>query len=435
MSLEAARKATVLILAQRVWQGFGGLVTVLLIAHTLTVDQQGWYYSFLGVAALYTLFDLGLSVVLVQNAAYLAPRLCWTSKGGLEGEGEVHLRALTAFAARHYAWLALAFLIVLLPGGLLFFATNSTPQPGWPVPWTALTVATAGALLVLPVVAIVEGSGQVVAVAQLRLTQSILGSVLTWSVLLVGGGLWASAATPICAAICSLAWLARRRPVLMAAIFTADRKLVAWRSEIWPLQWRLGLSWLSGFALTQIHTVILFAYVGPAVAGQMGLSLTIGNMIGLIAQSFIARHVPAMAMAAAQRDWTKLDRLFRRDIALSCALYLVAAAIAILGAQVLTLTPYSGRTLPPLLFAMLLLALFLGHVQGALAAQLRSYRREPLLWISLAGAGATVIAVVPAAMSAGAVGIVAVMVAVQVLLVLPASAWLFVQRNRQWRRP
>ena len=50
------RSALSTIVLQRLWQGLAGLVTVAVIAATLSQEQQGWYYTFLSVAALYSAF-------------------------------------------------------------------------------------------------------------------------------------------------------------------------------------------------------------------------------------------------------------------------------------------------------------------------------------------------------------------------------------------
>jgi O-antigen/teichoic acid export membrane protein len=193
------------------------------------------------------------------------------------------------------------------------------------------------------------------------------------------------------------------------------------------------MSWLSGYLLTQIQVLVLFAAKDATAAGQMGLSLTIGNMIGLIAQAFIARHVPAMAKAAARRDWTLMDALFRKDFALSSLLFGGAAAGAVLLVAALGETRYAARILSLAPFAGLLLALFMVHVQSALAIQLRSYRREPLVWIAVTGAIATLALGMLAARNWGADGVVAAMFGIQILFVFPCSVIVFIRRNGAWR--
>ncbi len=422
-----------LIVAQRLWQGGAGVLTIIIVTHVMSAEAQGWYYSFLSFAALYTLFDLGLSLVLVQTAAHIAVDTKWGDGGKLEGSGAERLRSLFAFSSRLYLRLAVGFLVLVGPAGWFFFNAATAQPIAWQHAWIGLAAVTAFSLLPLPMLAIVEGSGEVATVATVRLTQAIIGSTATWIVLLCNGGLWATVMTPLAAFFTTTCWIWLHRRGIFSAI-KMDHRLVNWRTEIWPLQWRLGISWFSGYLLTQIQVLVLFSAKDATAAGQMGLSLTIGNMIGLIAQAFIARHVPAMAKAAARRDWKLMDKLFHRDLALSCGFFILAAGGAILLVGILAGTSYANRVLPLIPFSALVLALFLAHVQGALATQLRSYRREPLVWITVAGATATLLLGMLAAHIWGVTGVVMAMLGVQLLFVLPSSALAFKHRNRIWRR-
>lgn len=422
----------VLVLAQRLWQGGAGLVTVVIISQTMTLEEQGWYYSFLSFAALYTLFDLGLSLVLVQAAAHSSVTLSWLPGGRFAGEGSAKLAGLFASATKHYAWHALAFFVLVLPAGWWFFSLSDAQPFAWRLAWIGLVLVTALSLLPLPILALVEGSGDVATVAGVRLGQAVLGATATWIILIVGGGVWATLMMPLSALVVGICWVFFVRPGILAAVKQQDWR-IDWRSEIWPHQWRLGLSWLSGYLLTQTQTLVIFATGNAAAAGQFGLSLTIGNMLGLVSQSFIARHVPAMAKAAALRDWPEMDYLFRRSAILFCIAYLGAALTMMVIVLLLNQTPHSTRILQPVSFACLLLALFASQVQAALATQLRSYRKEPLVWIGAAGATATALLSLPIAQLYGPNAVVVLILVVQLILVLPISIFLFVHYNRVWR--
>src|ERR1035437_9646960 len=50
------------------WRGWGaatGVVTLLFIAHFLTLTEQGYYYTFSSLVALQIVFELGFSVVIL----------------------------------------------------------------------------------------------------------------------------------------------------------------------------------------------------------------------------------------------------------------------------------------------------------------------------------------------------------------------------------
>ncbi len=426
-----------IILAQRVWQAVSGLVTMLLIAHFLTPVQQGWYYSFLSLASLYTLFDLGLSVVLVQISAHLFVGMKWLPGGGADGEGLNRFWALVGRSSRLYLLLALGFFLLVSPAGVLFFGVKSglasLPAGQWLAPWVMLIAVTALSILVLPYLALVEGSGQVKEVYKVRLAQGVFGSVACWIVLAGGGGLWATVMVPTMGLVVALLWLSTVRSALFHAGLRNPGRELAWRREVWPLQWRIGLSWLSGFLLTQIYTPILFSTQGAVVAGQMGLSLTIANMLGLLAQSWIARRVPAMAQAVGRRDWDDLDRLFKRDFLMSIMAFIFGATALCALHLLLQATPYSGRVLSFWSFAGLLGVTLMSHVNGALAAQLRSFRREPFVWVSVVGATITVPGALWVSGMYGAGGVVVVMLAVQLLFIFPLSLILWRRCNRVLR--
>lgn len=80
------QNALLFIIGQRIWQGLAGLLTVLIITTTLTSIQQGWYYTFVSIAALYSIFEMGLSTAILQITAQMFVRLHWLNGGRVSGE-------------------------------------------------------------------------------------------------------------------------------------------------------------------------------------------------------------------------------------------------------------------------------------------------------------------------------------------------------------
>lgn len=427
------------VIAQRTWQAAGGLVTLALVAHYLSPVQQGWYYSFLSVAALHTLFDLGLSVVLVQVSAHYSVGLARSDNARSGGDGRARFDALSGRSFYLYLRLALFFIAVILPAGLWFFghedSARAVPGGHWRYIWTALVLATAANVLLMPFQSLLEGAGGITEIYLVRLAQGIAGSVACWCVLIFGGGLWAVVMVPAFSLGTGLVWLRGRQ---WGLVVTAVRHMSAtfdWRGEVWTLQWRLGLSWLAAYLVSQIFTPLLFHERGAVVAGQMGLSLAVANMLSLIAQSWITRRVPRMAQSVAKGEWASLDKMFARDFAISLAVFLIGTVGACGVYWALSGTRYHSRVLPFLPFAGLLGTTLLRLIVGALVTQLRSFRREPLMWVSAASAVLTVLGAGWAARPFGAGGVVAVMFSVQLVVALPISIVIWRRCNRAWRVP
>ena len=165
----------------------------------------------------------------------------------------------------------------------------------------------------------------------------------------------------------------------------------------------------------------------------MGLSLAIANMLGLLAQSWIALRVPVMAQAVGRKDWVFFDHVFKHNFKVSIVVYLLGAALVCGVHYVLSSTSYSNRILPLMPFVGLLLVVFINHINGALAAQLRSYKKEPLVWVSFCGTFLTV----PVAFFMASVysvgGVVLAILLVQLTITLPLSTYLWIKYNKKWR--
>lgn len=425
------------IFAQRLSQALFGLVTIYVLTITLSVVEQGWYYSFISFASIFTIFDLGLSVVILQLSAHYFVGNKWKSKGLLEGDDTDRFLSLLSQSSCLYTKLGFIYCLIMIPAGVIFFGINAShlySTAYWQAPWVLLIIATSFNIFLLPVFSVIEGSGSITEVYSIRIIQGLLGSLACWIVLFNGGVLWATLMIPLGAFVVGILWILFKYPTLLQQAHKLSSNNIKWSTEVWPLQWRIGLTWLSGYLLTQIYTPVLFYYHGAAVAGQMGLSLTLANMLGLLAQSWIARRVPLMAQAVNQKNWQTFDQIFRRDFMFSIVFYLLGSLVFCFLYQLISGTNYSERLLSFWPFLGLLFVVLINHINGALASHLRSYKKEPLVWVSLAGTILTVpIAIVSAAYYSVS-GVVGSILLVQLILTLPLSFHLWLKYNRRWRQ-
>jgi O-antigen/teichoic acid export membrane protein len=417
---------TPIILAQQAWQAGAGLVTVACIALFLTPAQQGWYYTLVSLAALSTLLEFGLLAVLGQRAARFFLVLQWED-GVPNGRSADLFIALAGWSLRVFTMLALTFIVVFGPAGFLFLVRSAAEPVAWHAIFVSLIFATALGLLPQPLLALIEGSGRVASLYACRLMQGVAGSLLLWALLASGAGLWAVLAPALAAFLVPVAVLiGRYRSFLALTLRTARQAPSVWQ-EVWPLQWRVGLSQLAAYLTTQIATPILFAMEGADAAGQMGLSLTLCTMLGLVARASFTGHVPAMTQAAARHDWPALDRFMRDDLVWFVVVFAVGGLLLIMAELFLANTSLGGRLLPLPVFLAVLITVLAMAIHTMLAAQLRAFGQEPLLVIAIAGACLTVACMGLAASRWGSAGVAGAMAFVQCFFVLPASIWL-------WRR-
>lgn len=421
-----------MVLAQRSWQALAGVVTLVFVAHFLSPVEQGYFYTFASIAALHMALDMGLSAVLVQFAAREFIGLSWGVGGKVEGVEPSRFLALVRLSLRWYG-AAAVLLLLIYPAGVAFLS-NGHGDLGydWRGPWALLVFATAVGFVFLPALALTEGSGDVTEAYAVRLVQGLMGAVAAWAVLAMGGGLYAVAMMPVASAVVAGVWIFIRRRHMAVQAFKAKIGNFHWGVEVWPLQWRIGASWLAGYALVLMHVPLLFRAQGPIVAGQMGVTMTVANMLSLLALSWMTAHIPAMTRAISTKDWIHLDHVYWWAFRMSCLAFVAGAILFFIIRFSLEWTPYGGRFLPMVETAGLLLAMGIYHVSGLFATYLRAHLREPFLWPSLIGALLTAAAAIWAAPQWGAAGIVIVLVTINAIFFLPIALWLWIHLRKKW---
>lgn len=425
-------KSTIAVLSQRLLQGASGFITLACITHFLTPVEQGYYYTFASLAAIQTILDMGLSIVLVQVSAHEFTGLSWGQKARLEGQFSSRFLALIQKSFRWYG-AAGALFFLAYPLGLLFLSAASYGLGyDWRGAWLLLVIATGVGFFFQPALSIIEGSGQVVEVYTVRLVQGVISALGAWITMAMGGGLYAVAMLPAMSALVAALWLMTRKSGLISQVVKANAASFKWRDEVWPMQWRIGISWICGYLLVQIHTPLLFKVQNPMVAGQMGLTMTVANMLGLLSLSWMTSNFPALARDVSEKNWDSLDKNFRKAFFCSASAFVFGAVGFLVVRFALNWTSYGIRFLPPMETVGLILAILLSHIAGLFAMYLRAHRREPFLWPSIISAAFTVIFAILVAPRWGSAGIVVVLLAVNGLFGLPIAIYLWIRLRRAW---
>ena len=389
-------RAVIFTVLARGWTSLAGLVTVLLIAHFLTGAEQGYYYTFGSLVALQIVFELGFSFVILQMASHECAHLSLSADGTVTGSPTAHGRLASVLqkSVRWYSVAALLMFCTLIPAGLYFFSTKQHPGPivAWRLPWFMVVLAAGFAFQIDPLFSFMEGCGYVPRVARTRLWQALLGSSLAWAALLTHHGLFAPAMAITGQVLVGFGWLWTQRRLLFGLFrHHVDTHRVHWRSEVWPFQWRIAVSWMCGYFIFQLFVPVLFAYRGPLEAGQMGMSLSISNVLASLAISWVNTKAAPFGSMIARKDYSRLDQIFFRALVQSLAVSAVCSLMA--WTVLVTLNGHhiklAGRMLAPLPFGLLLLTVVLNHTVASEAIYLRSHKQEKMLAQSIFGAVTT----------------------------------------------
>ena len=384
----------------RGWSSLAGIGTLTLIARFLTPAEQGFYYNFYSLVAMQIVFELGFSVVILQTASHEAAHLQIAPDGRITGPEEAHCRLASVLqkSVRWYTVGAVLMALTLAPVGMLFFRHAAARSGGNDVhfgwPWLLAVVATSCTFQIDPLFSFLEGCGYVPEVARTRLRQSIVGTALGWGAFLLHRGLFAPGCMILGQAMAGgwLVWTRRSllRPLLQHA---TSRFRIDWRSEVWPFQWRIAVSWLAGYLTSQLFNPILMYFRGPVEAGQMGMSLNVCGTLSSMAIAWMNTKAAPFGRMIARKQYAALDRSFFRALWQSTAAAVLACGAVWIAFDWLSTEGVrlhgvlvGRRLLAPVPLALLFFGTVGNIVVFAEALYLRAHKQEKFMVNSIAGA-------------------------------------------------
>lgn len=423
------------IIFQRLWQGLAGFLTVVVVANYLSLIEQGWYYTFLSVAAMYSIFEMGLSAVLVQMSAHLFTKIRWANQGLVEGRGAKEFASFFTQAFKSFTRMAIIFSVAMLIFGSLYFYSKSSDDYGWIMPWIFLVVFTAINMWMLVFFSVIEGGGKIKEVYWVRFLQGFFGAIGCWLCLYFGFGLWAAVISPLVSAALAVTWLLLRFPRVLENFqknnFAND---FAWRERVWPIQWRVAIGWVGNYLMSQLSTPVVFYYHGAAAAGQIGLSLTVAHMVGVFSQSWFTQSVPEMARIVVEKEWSKLSSLFNKNLIGYGATFILGSSVVLLTTYFLQGTDYEGRVITRSDLLFLFVFVFFYHLNLGFALQLRAFNKEPLAWIAVLGGAIIFTGTLLFVKEYAITGVVLVMFCVQIFLIFPMTFGFWARANKMLRQ-
>ena len=382
-------RATLYAVSLRIWQLGAGGITALLIAAFFSREMQGYHFTFGGLIALQTFFELGLAVVVVNITSHEWARLKLTSDGTIEGSDEARSRliSLGRMLFRWYGTASAGFMILVGAGGAWFLAERQS-EIAWQGPWWTLTVLSSALLWTLPFNAMLEGCNQVAEVHRMRIQQAVLGNLTTWIVVASGGGLWAAVFSAGIRLAIELWFLLVRYQKFFSAFRSQPRgPIVGWKDELWPLQWRLGLQAVAGYFAFSIFSPVMFHHHGPVVAGQMGMTWVLITALQAAAIAWVQTRAPRFGVLISRHEYSELDHLFRRLTAISTIMICCGGAAICVMVVVFNRTDFvlADRILSLRPIAIFVVASVIFHIPHCLDLYIRAHKRDPVTAVNVLG--------------------------------------------------
>jgi O-antigen/teichoic acid export membrane protein len=376
-------KATIL---SQLFRVVAGPLLLLFIPIYLTPVEQGYWYTFTGLAALAIFADLGFSNIILQFSAHEFAFLEFDNRGFIIGDKR-HLLNLASFFRFAIKWLiktaGIVFPIILI-FGYCFLKTKGT-QITWENAWLIYSLASAVAFVNSILLSFFEGCNSVYVIQSIKIKIAITNVFLSLVCLYLNFNLYALAISLAISTIIGMILIYLKFNKTIKQLWNLSKKdCFNWKPKFLSLIWRYAISWCSGYLIFQLFTPIAFKYHGAEFAGKLGISISMWTAGFGIAMSWLNAIIPKLNMLVELCEWKILDNIFHKS--LSKALFTM-----ILGGGIFLICQFflEGRIsffnrVLNLQEMSLLFICWVGQVYiNAIAVYLRGHKKEPLMLISV----------------------------------------------------
>jgi len=379
------------------WKIIAGPLTMLLVPLFTLPAIQGFWYTFISLAALTIFADLGFTTIATQFVAHEFAFLTLDEDGAIRGDEE-HLHSTAALLRFVMKWGAISGIavtpVVFAAGCFLFIQKD--PAGDWLVPWVLFSIGTLLNYWGTILASFLQGARQVARVQRLSLVSRVVQSLLTFALLILHRGLFALAVATLVGSVLLVGALIidYRRCLRQLFGIQSQRR---WGAEILSLLWRYALSWTGGYLNLQLFTPIVFQFKGPVLAGKVGITLAIWTAAVSLSTVWFSANIPKINILIARAEESEAKGVIRELLKLTFLTY--AGCVA-----ALTLVLYLGARFDLGAFSHVvarfmglrpaLTLLFIGIPSmyvNAMAIYLRAHKEEPLLLPSVAAGVATAI--------------------------------------------
>lgn len=425
---------------------FIGVFSVVLYATCLTKEEQGYYYTFASVLAIQGFFELGFTGIMTQFVAHEHAHLSWGADSiSLEGEGKYRSRlaSLLHICVKWYSVVAVLFLIALQVAGTFFFEKFGKDEGvDWKMPWIVISTMSAWSLFTAPLFSFLNGLGLVKDMAKMNFYRTIVNTIILWGCLLMGLKLYSMAISSVVSALYVISYFATHKFFkILAGIWKSEiQERVSYMKEIFPYQWRIALSWMSGYFIFNFMNPVIFASVGSVAAGQFGMSLNVLNHIRSFAMSWITTKIPLMSKLIEMKEYLDLDKIFRKTViqevfvclALLCGFWLTIVFLRetqfSFGGSVL-----SERFLDYVPLLLVSIPVVLQAVNDNFATYLRCHKKEPFLVISIVSGIASALSILTMGKYFGLYGITGGYCFLAIVF-FPWEYWIYKTKKAEWHK-
>jgi hypothetical protein len=209
--------------------------------------------------------------------------------------------------------------------------------------------------------------------------------MIFWLALKYDFGLSSICVVPTVNAFLSSIWLSKQGWLRHVSKDDGLSIPINWKKDIFPMQWRMAVSWISGYFIYNLFVPLTFATQGAVEAGRLGIALAIFNSISTLGLSLVNAKFPLMGKLIASDNRASLNHLYHSVSRKSLVINVILCSGFVFSVWCLgsILSSITDRIADLKILIILSIAVTLNTYISSMALYMRAHKQEPMLLVSI----------------------------------------------------
>lgn len=375
----------------QLWKIIAGPFVLILIPIYLTEEVQGFWFTFVSLAALSGLIDLGFSSIMLQFSAHEFANLSFDKNGNIIGKEE-NINKLASLFNFMLKWLLKVVIIVtpiVLILGYIVLSNKGTNNVNWLFPWVIFGLSSILFFANNIILSFLEGCDSVAKAQKIRFFIGFTNTSIMLIGIIIKLNLFALSFSMLFSSLFGLVIiLFKFQAIIFNFLKNSQKQYYDWKKEISKLFKRYAISNLSNYLTFSLFTPIVFYFYSPIEAGKVGLSIAVWTALFSISSIWIVSIQPKINIHVEKCDYAILNNIFKIRLALNICTFLMGffCAIAIYFVMDYYNITLINRFVEP--YSMLLLGFcwLIQSIVNSLWIYVRSHKVEPFMNLNILNA-------------------------------------------------
>ncbi|HIF9214288.1 TPA: hypothetical protein ACX6QX_003633 [Photobacterium damselae] len=343
-----------------------GPISIFFITTELSPLEQSVYYTFLSIAAIQWVFELGISTSIVQKMASLKSR--------------TNINALIQLGFIFFSTISVVlFFVLYIYANWVLSDSNVMWGPAWILYSSFICLNIINNLLLI----IEEGRLNPERVYFVKLVSSVSYSIILILSLKYGLGLIALGISQVSIFIVVFLFLGRNYLLIVDSLKTVSliRSYLIFKSII-KFQSKLSIVWVTGYLFWNFYTIFFFKFVNEIFSGQFSATNAIFNALAIGMASWLSTKRSIIGRLNSEFEYDKTLNIFYKSSVLASIGYLSLSGIFLILCRWVP-NEYLERLLPYNFIIEIMFLRFLILIQELILIYLRTFNDEPLYKVTI----------------------------------------------------